>query len=266
LLALKCKPCFSIEELAIKDVLLNQIGTDWDKSSPLYQQLANDLRKLILSGQISSGESIPSERILCEKTNASRVTIRKAIDQLIIEGLLFRRQGSGTFISERIEHKGEDLSGFTDEMRTLGVDPSSIWLMKMIAQATSEEVSTLKLSTGTQVCRLSRVRLSNDMPMGIENTIIPAQFLPDLETLTDSLYHALQANNHSPSHGEQKVTASIASPTEAGLLSIQEGGPVLRIERYTFLPDNTPLEYTRSVYRGDKYVFTSKLQHFNQGW
>jgi GntR family transcriptional regulator len=216
LLALKCKPCFSIEELAIKDVLLNQIGIGWDKSSPLYQQLANDLRKLILSGQISSGESIPSERILCEKTNASRVTIRKAIDQLIMEGLLFRRQGSGTFISERIKHKGEDLSGFTDEMR-------------------------------------------------IENTIIPAQFLPDLETLTDSLYHALQANNHSPSHGEQKVTASIASPTEAGLLSIQEGGPVLRIERYTFLPDNTPLEYTRSVYRGDKYVFTSKLQPFNHG-
>ena len=118
--------------MAIKDVLLNQIGSGWDKSSPLYQQLANDLRKLIFGGQISSGESIPSERILCEKTNASRVTVRKAIDQLILEGLLFRRQGSGTFISERIEHKGEDLSGFTDEMRTLGVDPSSIWLIKMI--------------------------------------------------------------------------------------------------------------------------------------
>lgn len=252
--------------MVIKDVLLNQIGAHWNSSSPLYHQLANDLRKLILGGQITSGESIPSERILSDKTNASRVTVRKAIDQLIMEGLLFRRQGSGTFISERIEHKGEDLSGFTDEMRTLGVDPSSIWLMKMHAQATTEEANALKLSTGTQVCRLSRVRLSNDMPMGIENTIIPAQFLPDLDTLTDSLYHVLQTNNRSPSYGEQKVTASIASPTEAGLLSIKEGGPVLRIERYTFLQDNTPLEYTRSVYRGDKYVFTSKLQHFNQSW
>ncbi|WP_232787723.1 GntR family transcriptional regulator [Paraglaciecola sp. MB-3u-78] len=179
-------------------------------------------------------------RILCETTKASRVTVRKAIDQLIMEGLLFRKQCSGTFISERIEHKGEDLSGFTDEMRTLGVYPSSIWLIKMIAQATSEEASALKLSTGSQVCRLSRVRLSNDMPMGIENTIIPAQFLPDLDTLTDSLYHALQTNHCSPNHGDQKVTASIASLTEAGLLSIKEGGPVLRIERYTFLPDNTP--------------------------
>jgi GntR family transcriptional regulator len=252
--------------MAIKDVLLNQIGAGWNKSAPLYQQLAHDLRKFILSGQITSGESIPSERILCEKTSASRVTVRKAIDQLIIEGLLFRKQGSGTFISERIEHKGEDLSGFTDEMRTLGVDPSSIWLIKMHAQATSEEASTLKLSTGTQVCRLARVRLSNKMPMGIENTIVPAAFLPDLDALTDSLYHALHCNNRAPVHGEQKVTASIASVTEAGLLSIQEGGPVMRIERYTFLQDNTPLEYTRSVYRGDKYVFTSKLQHFNKGW
>lgn len=260
------KPYFKIKEMAIKDVLLNQIGSDWNSSSPLYQQLANDLRKLILDGKISSGESIPSERILCEKTDASRVTVRKAIDQLIMEGLLFRRQGSGTFISERIEHKGEDLSGFTAEMRNLGVDPSSIWLIKMHAEATTEEADTLKLSTSAQVCRLSRVRLSNEMPMGIENTIIPAQFLPDLDSLTDSLYHALQANNRAPCHGEQKVTASIASPTEAGLLSIKEGGPVLRIERYTFLEDNTPLEYTRSVYRGDKYVFTSKLQSFNQGW
>lgn len=252
--------------MVIKDVLLNEIGANWNSSSPLYHQLANDLRKLILGGQISSGESIPSERMLSDKTNASRVTVRKAIDQLVLEGLLFRRQGSGTFISERIEHKGEDLSGFTDEMRTLGVDPSSIWLLKMHAQATSEEASALKLPTGTQVCRLSRVRLSNDTPMGIENTIIPAQFLPDLDCLTDSLYHVLQSYNRSPSFGEQKVTASIASPTEAGLLSIKEGGPVLRIERYTFLQDNTPLEYTRSVYRGDKYVFTSKLQHFNQSW
>ena len=252
--------------MVIKDVLLNEIGSDWNSSSPLYQQLASDLRKLILGGQITSGESIPSERTLCDQTNASRVTVRKAIDQLVLEGLLFRRQGSGTFISERIEHKGEDLSGFTDEMHTLGVAPSSIWLLKMHAAATSEEARALKLSTGTQVCRLSRVRLSNDTPMGIENTIIPAQFLPNLDTLTDSLYHVLQTNNKAPCLGEQKVTASIASPTEAGLLSIKEGGPVLRIERYTFLQDNTPLEYTRSVYRGDKYVFTSKLQHFPQSW
>ncbi len=232
----------------------------------MYQQLANDLRKRILGGQVSSGEAIPSERILQDRTGASRVTIRKAIDQLIEEGLLFRRQGAGTFISDRIEHKGEDLSGFTDEMRNLGVDPSSIWLVKVYAEATQEEAEALKLKTGAKVCRLGRVRLSNNTPMGIENAIVPANFLPDLSTISDSLYHALSQQNCAPVHGKQKVTASIASPTEAGLLSIREGDPVLRIERFTFLQDNTPLEFTRSVYRGDKYVFTSQLQNFGRAW
>jgi GntR family transcriptional regulator len=237
---------------------------NWHRCSPLYKQLANDLRKIILDGQAVSGEAIPSERILREKTGASRVTVRKAIDQLITEGLLFRRRGSGTFISDRIEHNGEDISGFTDEMRNLGADPSSIWLIKVHAEATVEEARVLNISEASQVCRLGRIRLSNDTPMGIENAIIPAEFLPDLDQVSDSLYHALHSNNCAPAHGLQKVTASIASPTEAGLLSIKAGDAVLRIERYTFLQDNTPIEFTRSVYRGDKYVFSSNLQNFKK--
>ncbi|MFC4701367.1 GntR family transcriptional regulator [Glaciecola siphonariae] len=252
--------------MIIKDALLQQIGGDWNRSTPLYQQLANDLRKIILTGEVTSGDAIPSERLLREKTGASRVTVRKAIDQLIDEGLLFRRQGSGTFISNRIEHKGEDLSGFTDEMRNLGVAPSSIWLAKTHAQATPQEASALRLPECSEVCRLGRIRLSNNTPMGIENAIIPAKFLPNLDDISDSLYHALNNNGCAPVNGLQKVTASVASPTEAGLLSIKEGDAVLRIERYTFLQDDTPLEFTRSVYRGDKYVFTSKLQNFKRGW
>jgi GntR family transcriptional regulator len=230
----------------------------------LYQQLAKNIRDIILSDKNAEGLAIPSERVLREKTGASRVTIRKAIDQLVDEGLLFRIQGSGTYVSDRIEHKGEDLSGFTDEMRTLGVDPSSRWLVKVYADATPEEAGILKLGSNDKVCRLGRVRLSNNTPMGIENAIIPATFLPDLDVIGDSLYQALQANQYPPVHGEQKITASVASPTEAGMLSVKMGDPVLRIERFTFLHDKTPLEFTRSVYRGDKYVFTSKLHNLSK--
>ncbi|WP_395339793.1 GntR family transcriptional regulator [Ningiella sp. W23] len=257
---------FYAEDDTIKDILLDQLNAQWQGSTPLYQQLASKLRQLILGGQVKSGEAIPSERLLQARTGASRVTIRKAVDLLIQEGLLFRRQGAGTFISERIEHKGEDITGFTDEMRNLGVDPSSIWLVKIYADSTDDEASALHIASGDAVCRLGRVRLSDNMPMGIENAVIPAQFLPDLASVNDSLYHALNEQGYAPVHGTQKITASIASPTEASLLSIREGDPVLRIERYTYLNDNTPLEYTRSVYRGDKYVFTSKLHSFGSGW
>ncbi|MBT0587659.1 GntR family transcriptional regulator [Alteromonas oceanisediminis] len=247
-------------------MFLDDMQIDNSTSSPLYQKIANELRKQILRGQAPIGEAIPSERALREKTGASRVTVRKAIDKLIDEGLLFRKHGSGTFISERIEHKGDDLSGFTDEMNNLGVAPSSIWLVKIHSSATSDEAEVLRLEEGQEVCRLGRVRLSNSTPMGFENAIISAQYLPNLSNIKNSLYHALQINNCAPDHGEQKVTASIATETEAGLLSIREGDPVLRIERRTFLADSTPLEFTRSVYRGDKYVFTSQLQSFGKGW
>jgi GntR family transcriptional regulator len=236
-----------------------KIGPDWDTSTPLYIQLANNLRQLISDGDMQIGDALPSERSLTEMTGASRVTIRKAIDQLIDEGLLLRRQGAGTYIAPQIEQSGEELTGFSADAVNRGESPTSIWLVRSVALPTEDEAKHLHIGMNDNVVRLGRVRLSNGEPLAIEHAVVSAAFFVDPENIGNSLYSALEKTGNRPVKGTQKLRASLATPTEAGLLSTQEGSEVLRIERHTFLADGTPIEYTRSAYRGDKYVFVTEL-------
>ncbi|MFM2045476.1 MAG: hypothetical protein RLY86_4052 [Pseudomonadota bacterium] len=233
---------------------------EWNEHTPLYIQLANRLRDSINEGQIASGEALPSERALSELTGASRVTIRKAIEQLVDEGLLQRRHGSGTFIAPRAEQPGTTLSGFSADALHRGKAPGSIWLVKTVSGATADEAQALSLPSSAPVARLARVRIADEEPLAIEHAIVPAAMLPDLSTLQGSLYAALESRGNRPVRGTQKIRASLATSVEAGLLSIREGAEVLRIERRTFLADGTPVELTRSAYRGDRYEFVADLR------
>ncbi|OYQ37796.1 GntR family transcriptional regulator [Niveispirillum lacus] len=236
------------------------LQTRWNDHTPLYIQLANRLRDGIHEGQIAYGDALPSERVLSELTGTSRVTIRKALDQLVDEGLLLRRHGSGTFITPRPEQPGTSLSGFSADAVHCGQAPGSIWLVKMVSVATVDEAAVLALSAGTLVARLARVRIADEEPLAIEHAIVPVAMLPSIELISDSLYAALDHHGNRPSNGVQKIRASLATPIEAGLLSIKEGAEVLRIERRTFLADGTPVELTRSAYRGDRYEFVADLR------
>jgi GntR family transcriptional regulator len=230
-----------------------------DDSTPLYVQLAKNLRQHICDGGIDPGNALPSERDLSEMTGMSRVTIRKAIEQLIDEGLLFRKQGSGTFVAPRIEAPGSTLSGFSDDARRRGQNPGVYWMFKNYATPTEEEAIMLETAITTKVARLGRVRLLGGEPLAIEHAVVPARFLPALDLLGDSLYAALDVQGFRPTTGQQRIRASLATPTEAGILSINENSEILRIERLTRLADGTPVEFTRSAYRGDRYDFVSDL-------
>ncbi len=237
-----------------------EFPTNKDASTPLYIQIANNLRRQINQGRIATGEALPSERDLCELTGASRVTIRKAVDQLIEEKLLFRKQGSGTFVSKRIEMPGAYLNGFSDDARSRGQEPGCIWLMRSYANPTSEEAAVLNVPTASKVARLGRVRLSGGEPLAIEHAVVVASLLPPIDDISDSLYGALEEKGNRPVKGRQKVRASLATPTEAGLLSISENSEVLRIERVTQRADGAVVEFTRSAYRGDRYDVVTELR------
>lgn len=240
-------------------MMLDKLAASRDDATPLYLQLANRLRAHIEEGGIDPGNALPSERDLSELTGMSRVTIRKGIDKLIEEGLLFRKQGSGTYVAKRIEAAGSRLSGFSDDARKRGEDPGTIWIMKDYAPPTDVEAGMLEIPIAAQVARLARVRLSGREPLAIEHAVIPARFLPDLGQIGDSLYQALDQLGVSPVSGTQRIRASLASPTEAGILSVRENSEILRIQRLTRLSDGTPVEFTRSAYRGDRYDFVSDL-------
>ncbi|EQB19181.1 MAG: GntR family transcriptional regulator [Novosphingobium lindaniclasticum] len=231
-----------------------------EEGTPLYLQLARSLREHISSGAIDPGSALPSERDLSEMAGLSRVTVRKGIEQLIDEGVLVRKQGSGTFVARRIEAPGARLSSFSDDTRSRGEDPGVVWINKSYAQPTEEEAAALEIPANASVARLGRVRLAGGEPLAIEHAVIPAQFMPDLGALGDSLYQALDLYGFRPTSGTQRVRASLASPTEAGILCVKQNSEVLRIERKTRIGDGRIVEFTRSVYRGDRYEFVTELK------
>jgi len=233
--------------------------TSPEEETPLYLQLARSLREHISRGGIDPGSALPSERDLSEMAGLSRVTVRKGIEQLVGEGVLFRKQGSGTYVTPRIETTGSKLSSFSDEARARGEAPGVVWINKTYAQPTEEEAAVLHVRATARVARLGRVRLAGGEPLAIEHAVIPAEFLPDLESLGDSLYQALETHGFHPTSGTQRVRASLATPTEAGILSIRQNSEVLRIERLTRIADGRFVEFTRSVYRGDRYEFVTPL-------
>ena len=106
--------------------------------SPIYIKLAHRLRQQIEDGEIASGEALPSERDLCKISGASRVTVRKAIELLIEEGLLSRRQGSGTYVTPRIQAPGSFLSSFSEDAEARGEATDTIWIMKVIGAPTED--------------------------------------------------------------------------------------------------------------------------------
>jgi GntR family transcriptional regulator len=240
--------------------MLKEFSPAKDANTPLYLQLASNIRGHILEGGIVPGNALPSERILCELTGMSRVTVRKSIETLIEEGVLFRKQGSGTYVARHIEAPATALTSFSDDARTRGESSTSIWVVKGLAFPTNEEAAALGVPVTKQVVKLGRIRLSGGVPLAIEHAVVPSHLLPDIESVGESLYEALEKRGNRPVKGTQKVRASVATPTEAGFLGIRENSEVLRIERLTQSIDGTKVEFTRSVYRGDTFEFVSDLK------
>lgn len=230
--------------------------------SPIYIKLAQKLRLQIVEGKILAGEALPSERDLCALMGASRVTVRKAIALLIDEGMLSRRQGSGTYVAPRIQATGSYLTSFSEDASARGEITSTLWLDKRLDHASSDEVRLLDMQSAAAaaVLRLSRVRMSGGQPLAIEHAVVPADMLSSPDEVTGSLYAALAQRGNRPVTGEQKIRAALAGPDDAKWLGIAEGGEILRIERLTRRADGRPVELTRSAYRGERYEFVSELR------
>lgn len=239
---------------------IEKMRPDFGASQPLYVQIADRLRDLIIKGEVSVGDTLPSERSLQDLTGTSRVTIRKAISQLVSEGFLLSRRGVGTSIAAHIEQSGERLTGFTSDAVDRGEKPGTFWLHKVAAKPTSHEAQMLEIASNELVLRLGRVRLANKEPLAIEHAVVPADLVDGLHAIESSLYDALGVAGNAPITGTQKIGASDATAIEAGLLAISEGDSVLRIERHTYRADGRAVEYTRSVYRADRYLFVSELR------
>jgi GntR family transcriptional regulator len=148
-------------------------------ASPLYVQLAQALATAVRNGQYQPEQALPSERVLCDALNISRVTARKAIDQLVEQGLVVRRRGSGNYITPKLEQPLNRLTSFSEELRQRGFHPSSRWLRRALTAATPDEQLSLGLSGGARLARLERLRLADVVVLAYERCVVPALVLAD---------------------------------------------------------------------------------------
>ena len=226
---------------------------------PLYRQLQDALRRAIESSVLGPQDALPPERDLATDFEVSRITVRKALDGLVSEGLLLRKQGAGTFVSGRVEKQFAKLTSFSEDMAARGRTPRSEWLTRASGTVTPEESLALGLSPGAAVYRLKRIRFADDIPMALEYSKVPGFGLTSADAVEDSLYSALQAEGNRPTRALQRLRAVLIDEERAELLRVDPGAPALYIERRGFLDDGRVIEATESWYRGDAYDFVAEL-------
>ncbi len=229
-------------------------------NSPLYMQVARKLIQDVRDGRYQVDQALPSERLLSEQLDVSRVTARKAIDQLVEQGLVVRRRGSGNYVAPRIEQPLSNLSSFSEQLQQRGYRPSSQWLVRAIVSAAADEQLSLGLSVNARVARLERLRLADDMVMAYEVSVLPQSVLPKPEEVGNSLYEHLAQTGHMPVRALQHIRAMNAPATLAKQLDIAVGTAVLFITRVGYLESGQAVELTHSYCRSDKYDFVAEMR------
>lgn len=236
------------------------------RNSPLprYYQLKEIMRERIRNGEWRPGDLIPSERELGETYGISRMTARQAITELVNEGLFYREQGKGTFVSQsKITQQLIHLTGFTEDISARGQRPSTKVISSTIHQADEAVAEKLHISPATPIFRLQRLRLADDEPLAIELSQIHfkgCERLLEEDLEQHSLYRLLeQKYGFLLMEADQEIEAGLASNENAQLLKIAAGSAVLYTRRITYT-NNQPIEYAQSVYCGHKYTFYTHMR------
>ncbi len=237
------------------------------RNSPLprYYQLKEIMRDRVQSDEWKPGDLIPSERELSEKYGISRMTARQAITELVNEGLFYREQGKGTFVSQRkITQQLIRLTGFTEDIKARGQKPGTKVLSAQMFPADETTAEKLRIDPGTLIFRLQRLRLADDEPLAIELSQITfkdCERLLEEDLEQNSLYRLLETKYGIPlMEADQELEAGLAGNEEVQLLKISLGRPVLFTRRITYTERNQPIEYAKAVYCGNKYIFHTHLK------
>ncbi|GAA3363547.1 MULTISPECIES: GntR family transcriptional regulator [Saccharopolyspora] len=228
---------------------------------PKYWGLKQHLLDMLRS--LPPGSPIPTERALAAEFDVSRTTVRQALAELTVEGRLLRVQGKGTFAAKPKVAQRLQLSSYTEDMRAQGRQPASR-LLEVVEEPADQELATL-LGTrpGSAALRLRRLRLADGEPMAIETTHLPLSRFRGLTGRLESggsLYRVLREHfGVELGHADETIETALASPEEAETLGADVGLPMLLLSRHSFDSAGEPVEWVRSIYRGDRYKFVARL-------
>jgi DNA-binding GntR family transcriptional regulator len=231
---------------------------------PVYIQIRESLRAEITRGDLKRGEQLPSENELAAKYNVSRMTVRESIEDLVGEGLLYRRHGVGTFVAyPHLQRDHTRLTSFFDKAEHEGVKVQAKLLSLEVIPATPKVAEALDIPAGSRVIRVKTLRYADGVPITVHDAHIPHQLFPSLvnENLeVQHLWTLFEKNGYRVRRAIQRLEAREASKEVAHLMKIKEGAPVLFKERTVYADDGTPVEFTYCYNRGDIYSLTVALE------
>ncbi len=233
---------------------------------PLYYQLKTILLEYIKEQHPDMETPIPAEVEISENFGISRPTVRQAINELVVEGYLYRIKAKGTFISK--PKINQDfllvLDSFNKEMLKKGLNPSTKVIDMKTVESDEKVSKALKLQIGSRVIELSRLRFANEEPIVFVTTYLPhalCQSILEKNLEADSLYELLEKECRLViSRAERSLESTLAGEFEANLLQIEKGAPIQYFESVAYLSNGTPVEYSLAKYRGDRNKFTFELK------
>ena len=224
---------------------------------PIFRQIIDSINSGIESGVYNRGDAIPSEPELCKLFDTTRMTVRRAIDQLVSEGRLFRIQGKGTFVSQLEVDKTYQKHGFSSNMLSLGLHPSSVVLFVGECEADGRVRQHLDLKENEPVFCLKRIRLADEEPIAIERVWISLKRFPLLQQhdfSQVSLYDVLRREyGVNIEYSKQRISAVTIEGDDARVLFQQKKGLALRIRSIDYGKAITPIAASDSYYHGGKF-------------
>lgn len=231
---------------------------------PRKHQVVGEYLQREIRERLGPHDRLPTERELAEKLDVSRLTVRRALQQLTEEGLVYRIQGAGTFVAEPAIRKGDALTSFSEDMRARGLVPSARLLVAEEVDAGARRSFRLGVSPGEPLLHLVRLRLADRVPICLEDVYLVRRLAPDLlaggADLEGSLYELLSSRYRlTIDRAEQSVTATVLDRADAERLGVAPLSPALQVDRLTSDQKGRPVELTRSLYRGDRYSFDRTL-------
>jgi GntR family transcriptional regulator len=241
----------------------------FDKGSavPYYHQIKESLKALIASGELKPGDMLPSELSLSERLEISRLVVHRAYRELVTEGLLIRKRAKGTFVSPPIKRDYNvvaALSSMTENLLANGLEPTNKILAQELAVANETVRNKLQIPPGARVLHLRNLRLASQLPFAIEDTYLSYERFPallEMDLNNRSLYAVLEKlYDAHPQEALDLLSVGAATRSEAELLSIHTGAPVMRVERQSTDKGGQPVEFTSSVFHAERYQFVARMQ------
>jgi len=235
---------------------------------PLYNQLKEVLRNQILDGTYPPHSRMPSENELGATFSVSRITVRQALGDLQKEGLIFKIHGKGTFVAKpKTFQNVTTLKGLAESLSQMGYEVINQLRSFKFVRANAVVSSRLQLKEGSKVAEIKRLRLVNREPVSFEITYLPQHLGEQLEKadlVTRDIFLILENDcGIALGHADLAIDAVLAESELTKALKVEEGSPIMRIERLTHSAEGTPLDFEYLYYRGDAFQYRFRAERQN---